>query len=70
MKRIVVAVSGPLANVVFAILVLTAIWWIGFQVFSDDNRIVLATDYRLDSFAVPPPAARPPLSVESTPLMN
>jgi len=57
-KRIVVAVAGPLANVVFAILVLTAIWWIGFQVFSDDNRIVLATDYSLDSFAVPPPATQ------------
>ena len=55
-KRIVVAVSGPLANVLFAVLVLTAIWWIGFRVYSDDNRIVLATDYSLDSFATPPPA--------------
>jgi regulator of sigma E protease len=55
-KRIVVAVAGPLANVLFAVLVLTAIWWIGFRVYSDDNRIVLATDYSLDSFATPPPA--------------
>jgi regulator of sigma E protease len=55
-KRIVVAVSGPLANVVFALLVLTAIWWIGFRVFSADNRIVLASDYTLDSFPTLPPA--------------
>jgi regulator of sigma E protease len=57
-KRIAVAVSGPLANVLFAALVLTAIWWIGFRVYSDDNRIVLATDYSLDSFPTQPPATR------------
>ena len=55
-KRIVVAICGPLANVVFAVLVLTAIWWIGFRVYTDDNRIVLATDYTLDSFPATPPA--------------
>jgi len=55
-KRMVVAVAGPLANVLFAVLVLTAIWWLGFRVYSDDNRIVLASDYTLDSFATPPPA--------------
>jgi regulator of sigma E protease len=55
-KRIAVAVSGPLANVLFAVVVLTAIWWIGFRVPSDDNRIVLASDYSLDSFPTPPPA--------------
>ena len=55
-KRIAVAVSGPLANVLFAVLVLTVIWWIGFRVYSDDNRIVLATDYSLDAFPSPPPA--------------
>jgi regulator of sigma E protease len=57
-KRIVVAASGPLANMLFAVLVLTAIWWIGFRIYSDDNRIVLATDYTLDSFPAPPPATR------------
>jgi regulator of sigma E protease len=57
-RRIVVAASGPLANVLFAILVLTAIWWIGFRSYSDDNRIVLATDYTLDHFASAPPATR------------
>ncbi len=55
-RRIVVAVAGPVANVVFAVLVLTIIWWIGFRVYSDDNRIVLATDYSLDAFPTPPPA--------------
>jgi regulator of sigma E protease len=57
-KRIVVAVCGPLANVLFAVLVLTAIWWIGFRVYSDDNRIVLASDYTLDSFPATPPATQ------------
>jgi len=76
-KRIAVAVSGPLANVLFAILVLTAIWWIGFQVYSDDNRIVLATDYSLDSFPTSPPATQAGLatgdrilSVDGRPIRN
>jgi regulator of sigma E protease len=57
-KRIIVAAAGPLANVVFAVLVLTAIWWIGFKVYSDDNRIILASDYTLDLFREPPAATR------------
>jgi regulator of sigma E protease len=76
-KRILVAVSGPLANVLFAVLVLTAIWWIGFRVYSDDNRIVLATDYSLDSFPTPPPATRAGLatgdrilSIDDRPIRN
>ena len=57
-RRIVVAACGPLANVLFAVLVLTAIWWIGFRNYSDDNRIVLASDYTLDRFPATPPATR------------
>jgi regulator of sigma E protease len=57
-KRIVVAASGPLANVLFAVLVLSAIWWIGFRTYSDDSRIVLASDYTLDRFQATPPATR------------
>jgi regulator of sigma E protease len=55
-KRIAVAAAGPVANVVFAVLVLTAIWWIGFKTYTDGNRIVLASDYTLDRFTEPPPA--------------
>jgi regulator of sigma E protease len=57
-KRIVTSVSGPLANVLFAILVLTLIWWVGFDVPTDGNRIVLASDYSVDSFSDSSPAAR------------
>ncbi len=76
-RRIAVAVSGPLANVLFAVLVLTIIWWIGFRVYSDDNRVVLATDYSLDSFPTPPPATLAGLltgdrilSIDSRPIRN
>ncbi len=55
-RRIMIAVFGPLANVVFAILVFAVIWWAGFRVYSPDNRVVLATDYSLDQFTAPPPA--------------
>jgi regulator of sigma E protease len=55
-RRIVVVGAGPVASLLSAFLIFTIIWWIGFQVFSADNRIVLATDYTLDAFAAPPPA--------------
>ncbi len=55
-RRIVICAFGPLFNLAFAVLAFTLIWWAGFNVFSPDNRIVLATDYTLDSFASPPPA--------------
>jgi regulator of sigma E protease len=55
-RRIVVVAAGPVASLLSAFLIFTLIWWIGFQVFSADNRIVLATDYTLDAFASPPPA--------------
>ncbi|MBN1797305.1 MAG: RIP metalloprotease RseP [Spirochaetales bacterium] len=57
-KRIIVSFSGPFANLVFAVIVLTFIWWIGFPVYSPDNRIILASDYALDSFPTAPPAAQ------------
>jgi regulator of sigma E protease len=47
-QRSIVGVSGPLANMIFAVIVLTLIWWIGFNVHSAGNRIILATDYSLD----------------------
>lgn len=45
LKRILVAIGGPLANVLFAVSVLSVIWLAGFNVTSADNRIVLASDY-------------------------
>jgi regulator of sigma E protease len=57
-KRIVTSAAGPLANVLFAVLVLTLIWWIGFNVHTDGNRIILASEHTLDSFAEPPPATK------------
>jgi regulator of sigma E protease len=56
-RRIIIAAFGPLFNVVFALLIFFVIWWAGFAVYSADNRVILATDYTLDSFRQPPPAA-------------
>ena len=44
-KRIIVVIAGPLANVVFAVLVLSFLWWVGFSTYSWPNRIIVATDY-------------------------
>ncbi len=45
LKRIVVAFAGPLANFVFAVVILSVIWWVGFSVYSSSNKIILASDY-------------------------
>ncbi|HUV06891.1 MAG TPA: RIP metalloprotease RseP, partial [Spirochaetia bacterium] len=57
-QRAVVGVAGPLANILFAVLVLTLIWWIGFNVHSSDNRIILASDHTMDPFAGGLPAEK------------
>ena len=44
-KRLIVSASGPLANLIFAILVYTAIAWSGFQEQYTDPRIILASEY-------------------------
>jgi regulator of sigma E protease len=56
LHRIMISAFGPLFNLVFAFLVFAVIWWAGFQVPSSDNRVVLATDYTLDTFDQAPPA--------------
>jgi regulator of sigma E protease len=56
MKRILISVFGPLFNLVFAAVIFTVIWWAGFNTYSSDNRVILATDYALDSFTQTPPA--------------
>jgi regulator of sigma E protease len=44
LRRIVVSFAGPFFNLVFAVLVMTVIWGIGYEVQTLDNRIVLASD--------------------------
>ncbi len=58
LQRILVAASGPLSNLLFAVLVLTVIWWAGFNVHSDGNRIILASDYSADASLAASPATR------------
>ena len=55
-RRILIIVAGPLANLTFAVLVLSLIWWIGFRIDSPGNRIVLASDYTVDVVAERTPA--------------
>jgi regulator of sigma E protease len=55
-RRVVLYVFGPLFNLLFAFLVFTIIFAVGFQTTSSDNRVVLATDYTIDRFSSPPPA--------------
>jgi regulator of sigma E protease len=55
-RRIVISAAGPVFNLAFAAIILSLIWWAGFDVPSYENRIVLATDYNLDSSAQVPPA--------------
>jgi len=45
LKRIAVALAGPMANFVFAGLVLTTIYLIGYEETTFDNKIILASDY-------------------------
>ncbi|GHU81114.1 zinc metalloprotease [Spirochaetia bacterium] len=49
-RRIVVSFAGPFFNFVFAALVLTVIWGIGFEVQTLENRIVLASDIEAGSY--------------------
>ncbi|MDR2028503.1 MAG: RIP metalloprotease RseP [Treponema sp.] len=43
-RRIIVCFAGPFFNIVFAVLVLSIIWGIGFEINTMDNRIVLVSD--------------------------
>lgn len=43
-RRILVSFAGPFFNLLFAVLVLSIIWGIGFEVNTLDNRIVLASE--------------------------
>lgn len=43
-RRIAIVAAGPLANLAFAVLVLTVVAWTGFTIRSPDNRIVVPID--------------------------
>ena len=45
-RRIVILVAGPAANFIFAILVLSLIWFFGFSFETFENRIVVAAEYQ------------------------
>ena len=47
-RRIIVSLSGPLANIVFSIVVLTAISWIGYREQYTDPRVILVSEYSED----------------------
>jgi regulator of sigma E protease len=48
--RILVSFAGPLFNVIFAALVMSIIWGIGFEFQTLDNRIVLASELSADRY--------------------
>ena len=52
-KRTIVSIAGPLANMLFAAFILTAIAWIGFQEQYTDPRIILVSDYSDDGAVWP-----------------
>jgi regulator of sigma E protease len=48
LRRIVVSFAGPLFNLIFAVLVLSVIWGLGFEVNTLGNRIILASEINPD----------------------
>lgn len=45
LKRAFTYLSGPMANIIFSILVLSVIWFAGFTIRTYDNRIILLSEY-------------------------
>ena len=43
-RRIAIVAAGPIANLAFALLVLTIVAWAGFTIRTPDNRIVVPAD--------------------------
>ena len=51
LRRMVTCFAGPLFNFLFAILVLSVIWGIGFEVNTLGNRVILVSDITADKVA-------------------
>lgn len=43
-KRVLISFAGPLANILFALVFFTIVYWIGFNQYSYGNRIILASE--------------------------
>lgn len=52
-KRILVAAAGPAMNIVFSVMVLSIVWFVGFTVHSFENRIVLVSEYEQHAVDMP-----------------
>ncbi|MFP4564636.1 MAG: site-2 protease family protein [Spirochaetia bacterium] len=52
-KRILVSLSGPAANLLFAGLVFSIIWLAGFSIQTYGNRVIVASDYPMSDEAFP-----------------
>ena len=50
-RRILVAVAGPIMNVLFAVFALSIVWFFGFTIQTFENRIILASEY--ENYAQP-----------------
>lgn len=57
-KRIFVAVSGPIANLFFAIFAFSLVWLIGFSYPTFSNRVILESDYAVQAEEKVYPATR------------
>ncbi|MEM5948187.1 RIP metalloprotease RseP [Spirochaetia bacterium 38H-sp] len=47
LKRIAVSLAGPMGNIIFAFIIVTLLWTIGFTVYAPPAKIVLESDYPL-----------------------
>ncbi len=56
-QRVFVAFAGPAVNIIFAIVVLSILWGIGFDTQTFDNRVILASEYAAAGGAGSPAAA-------------
>lgn len=44
-RRILVAIAGPAVNFLFAIILLSVVWFVGYEIQTFENRIVVQSDY-------------------------
>jgi regulator of sigma E protease len=65
-KRILVLLAGPAMNLLFAIIVLSVIWYSGFTIHTFGNRIVLESQYPLTATSGTYPATQAGLKTGDT----
>ena len=46
LQRIFVAIAGPTVNFLFAVLLLSFVWFVGYEIDTFENRVVLQSDYQ------------------------